>query len=232
MDAADDRGRAGCGDLVRHPAFRDDGTRLRLERRIDGHVEERGICESLDLTSFVEWIQFLGVERPCVGSVDFRWRGYAEPAIRHVRRPPLGHKSRSLARRRGRDARHLRTRRLAGVDRASSTGAITRRHGLIHTAIRVDSGRAVEQPVSGCKPVETTPWDDHLLKRWKAYLGSHMDGTRRTFFERGPIAGIGARSGDRRPRRRRWRRVGMMDLLDAGPHTRPHMLWSGNSPRC
>ena len=56
---------------------------------------------------------------------------------------------------------------------------------------RVYSNRPVEYPVFGRKPMNATPWGDHVLKGKKSFLGRDKDAIRWAFFDHELIFSMG-----------------------------------------
>jgi hypothetical protein len=56
---------------------------------------------------------------------------------------------------------------------------------------RVYSNRPVEYPVFGRKPMNATPWGDHVLKGKKSFLGRDKDAIRWAFFDHALIFSMG-----------------------------------------
>jgi hypothetical protein len=56
---------------------------------------------------------------------------------------------------------------------------------------RCYSNRPTEYPVSGRKPMGTTPWGDHVLKGREPYLGPDKAGIRWAFFDHELIESMG-----------------------------------------
>lgn len=85
---------------------------------------------------------------------------------------------------------------------------------------RVYSNRPEEYPVSGRKPMGSTPWGDLVLKRRRNYLGKDKGDIRWAFFDHALIESMGLGSSINIPVVYNDACIGTMNLLDKEHHYR------------